>query len=238
MLTSILLTMIILFIAAGTKATFGFGDALLAMPLLAFIWSMQTVSPLVAFLGVTVSFIVLWQDWHKVDFKAAWRLIIASTLGIPLGLWILTNAPESIVKRVLGTILILFGLYNLLKPSLFSLKNDNWGYLFGFIAGMLGGAYNTSGPPVVIYGTLRCWPPDQFRATLQGHFLFTAVLIFLGHGIQGLWTWQVFQLYLFSLPGILLAIFLGGKLNQRLDPEQFTRLLYMGIIVLGLFLLP
>ncbi|MDM8528196.1 sulfite exporter TauE/SafE family protein [Anaerolineales bacterium HSG24] len=238
MLTSILLTMVILFIAAGLKATFGFGDALLAMPLLALLWRMQTVSPLVSFLGVTVSFIVLGQDWRKVDVRAAWQLILASTVGIPLGLWILVNAPESIVKRILGIILILFGLYNLLKPSLFMLKNDNWNYLFGFIAGMLGGAYNTSGPPVVIYGTLRRWPPDKFRATLQGYFLFTAFLIFIGHGIQGLWTQQVLKLFLLSLPGVLLAIFLGGKLNQRLDPKQFTRFLYMGLIVLGLFLLP
>ena len=45
---------------------------------------------------------------------------------------------------------------------------------FGFFAGILGGAYNTNGPPVVIYGSLRKWSPATFRATLQGYFFMAA----------------------------------------------------------------
>jgi hypothetical protein len=28
-----------------------------------------------------------------------------------------------------------------------------------------------NGPPLVIYGALRRWTPERFRATLQGYFL-------------------------------------------------------------------
>ena len=90
-LTAIFLTILILSLAAGLRATFGFGDALFAMPLLAFVWNMQMVSPLVACLGLTVSMIVLWQDWRKIDIRVVWRLILAVSCGIPIGLLILTQ---------------------------------------------------------------------------------------------------------------------------------------------------
>ena len=43
-------------------------------------------------------------------------------------------------------------------------------YLFGFVAGVLGAAYNTSGVVITIYATLRDWSPDRFRSTLQSYF--------------------------------------------------------------------
>ena len=81
-----------------------------------------------------------------------------------------------------------YGAYNLLRPGLPALRSEAWAYPFGFAAGVLGSAYNTGGPPVIIYGTMRRWPPAHFRATLQGFFLFTNIFVLVGHGLAGLWT--------------------------------------------------
>ena len=37
----------------------------------------------------------------------------------------------------------------------------------GVLSGVLGGALNEAGPPVVIYLTLKHWPKDDVKATLQ-----------------------------------------------------------------------
>lgn len=237
LLTLTLLVLAILFISTLTRSTFGFGDALIAMPLLTLVTGIQTATPLVALISTTIALTIVGGNWHKIDLKAAWRLIIASLIGIPIGLLVLKTAPEGIVKGILGILLILFGLYNLTRPVLFSLHQPKWAYGFGFIAGILGGAYNTNGPPVVMYGTLRHWPPTHFRATLQGYFVPTGGLILIGHSLGGLWTPQVFQLYALALPIIFLAIFLGGKLNQRFSTGRFERLLYVALIILGVMIL-
>ena len=70
----------------------------------------------------------------------------------------------------------------------------------GFIAGSFGSAYNTNGPFIVIYGTIHKWSPEKFRATLQGYFLPTGLLIVISHGFGCLWNHQVFKLYLMTLP--------------------------------------
>ena len=235
--TSLLITVLsILFISAFIRSALGFGDALIAMPLLVLAVGMQVTTPLVAFVGSTIAITILLRGWRSVDIKAVWRLIASSLAGIPIGLIFLRNTPEPTIKAILGILLIAFGLYNLMTPKLPTLGSENLAFVFGLIAGVLGGAYNTSGPPVVVYGTLRGWSPDRFRSTLQAYFLLTGGMILISHGLAGLWTPTVLRLYAYALPFILLAIFLGGKANKVLSAGRFNRLIYVSLIVMGALL--
>ena len=236
--TPVLLAMAILFISTFIRSAVGFGDALIAMPLLAMALGIQTATPLVAFVAATIAITILIKNWRSVDIRSAWRLILLSLIGIPFGLALLKVAPEYLIKVILGVLLILYGLYSLITPSLPIIRNEKFAYLFGFIAGVLGGAYNTNGPPIVMYGLLRRWPPENFRATLQCYFLFTGVSILIGHGLAGLWTPFVLQLYLYSIPIIMIAIFAGDKINNHISKEFFSRIVYALLIVIGaLFLI-
>ena len=232
--TLLLVTVLsILFISTFIRSALGFGDALIAMPLLALVAGMQVTTPLVAFGGSTIAITILLKGWRSVDIKAAWRLIASSLVGIPIGLFFLKTAPESAIKAVLGILLIAFGLYNLITPKLPTFGNEKLAYVFGLIAGVLGGAYNTSGPPIVVYGTLRGWSPDSFRTTLQAYFLLTGGTILISHGLAGLWTPTVLRLYAYALPIIMLAIFLGGRANKVLSAGRFNRIIYASLIVMG-----
>jgi uncharacterized membrane protein YfcA len=236
-MTLVLLILAILFLSTLTRSTFGFGDALVAMPLLTLIIGIHKATPLVALISATIALVIVGGNWSDLDLKVAWRLILASLAGIPFGLLLLKAAPEDLVKAILGSLLILFGLYHLTRPALPSLHQPHWAYGFGFVAGVLGGANNTNGPPIVIYGALRRWLPTHFRVTMQGYFVPTSGLIILGHGLGGLWSAELLQLYALTLPVVLLAIFLCGKLNRRIPAGRFERLLYVALIVLGLLLL-
>jgi hypothetical protein len=143
---------------------------------------------------------------------------------------------EDIVKFILAFFILFFSVYNLVKPELY-LRRERYGFVFGFLAGILGGAYNTNGPPVIIYGTLRKWNPANFRATLQGYFLPTGGSILIGHAIAGLWTTTVIKYYVFSLPIVFMAIFLGNYLNRKFRRESFTKYIYTLLIILGIWLI-
>ncbi len=226
----------VLFVSTLTRSTLGFGDALIAMPLLTLLIGIRTATPLVALVALTIALTISLSSWRQIDLKAVWRLIVSTLAGIPFGLLLLENAPEATVKAGLGILLILFGLYNLTQPRLPKLERNGFEYGVGFVAGVLGGAYNTNGPPIVIYGALRRWPPERFRATLQGYFL-TNVLIVAGHGAAGLWTRTVWSLYLYALPLVVAAIVWGGELNRRIPPGSFDRAVYAALIGMGALLL-
>lgn len=235
-MTLIIPILLILFIAAFARSALGFGDALIAMPLLAMVVSMQVAAPLVAFSAATISLTILLRAWRSVDFKAVWRLIVSSLVGIPIGAFFLKTTSDSIIRAVLGVVLIAFGLYNLIAPRLPTLRNEKLAYVFGLIAGILGGAYNTNGPPVVVYGALRRWSPERFRTTMQCYFLPTGGLILISHGLAGLWTLTVFQFYGYALPVIMLGLFLGGRMNKMFSKGQFNRIIYGCLVVMGVFL--
>jgi uncharacterized protein len=149
----------------------------------------------------------------------------------------LKAVPEPVVKATLGTVIIAFSTWSLMRRSHYELKNDRLAWLFGFCAGVLGGAYGMNGPPLVIFGSLRQWSPAHFRATLQGYFLPASIAGMAGYLFTGLWTPAVNRLYLFSLPGAVLAIFLGRMINRRLNARQFLLYVHTGLIALGAILL-
>ena len=190
-----------------------------------------------AIVAMTISTSILVKNWRDVQIKSAWRLFISSLAGIPFGLWFLKGTYDTPMKIFLAMVIIGFSTYSLIKPRLTPIKSENPAYVFGFFAGVLGGAYNTNGPPVVLYGSLRKWTPSRFRATLQGYFFMAGIFICLGHGFAGLWTQKVLSFYLFSLPLVFLFTFIGGQLNQSIPKGKFDRIIHSFLIVIGLFLL-
>ena len=235
--TTTILVLAILFLSTFIRSALGFGDALIAMPLLALVIGIQVATPLVAMGASTIAFTILLKSWRKVEIKAAWRLVIATWIGIPLGIFFLKAAPEILVKSLLGILLMGFGAYNLFVPDLPKLLNEKWAFVTGLIAGILGGAYNTNGPPVVIYGMLRRWDPEKFRATLQGYFLPTGFAILITHGLAGMWTTQVIRLYGYSIPIIIAAVLLGEKVNLLIPQGKFDKIINGFLVVIGVLLI-
>jgi uncharacterized membrane protein YfcA len=232
-----LLVAAVIFLATLIRSSFGFGEALVAVPLLALLVPVELAAPLAVLFSITVAGIVVAQDWHHIHLRSAGRLILPTLLGIPLGVWLLKAVAESVVKASLALVIIAFSAYCLLGRRRVGLADDRWAWLFGFGAGVLGGAYGMNGPPLVIYGSLRGWSPAHFRATLQGYFLIASVVGMGFYWQAGLWTPDLSRYYLWSLPPALAAIFLGRAVNRRLKGPRFLVYVHVGLIVVGAMLL-
>jgi uncharacterized membrane protein YfcA len=228
---------LVLFLATVIRSAFGFGEALVAVPLLALVVPVEVAAPVAVLVSITVAFIAVVQDWRQIQVRSAGWLVLSTVLGIPLGLVLLKAVAEPIVKAVLATVIIAFSIYSLRNRTRHQLNNDRFAWLFGFSAGILGGAYGMNGPPLVIYGSLRRWSPQQFRATLQGYFLPASLLGMYGYWLAGLWTAAVSRFYLFSLPVVIVAIVIGRVINQRMNARQFVSYVHMGLIAIGAILL-
>ena len=232
-----MLIAIIIFLAIFTQAAAGFGLALVSMPLLVGLLGVRTATPLVALVGATAELIMLARYRHTFNLRAVGRLSLASLAGIPLGLVLLRRVDADIVTGFLGVVIVAYALYALFNPRLPQLVHRGWAYSFGFAGGVLSGAYNTSGPPVVMYGTCRCWQPAEFKSNLQGYFLLNSVMTIFAHGIGGSFTAPVWQSYLLTLPAIALGLAAGFSLDGRLDPQRFRRVVLVLLVFLGVRLL-
>lgn len=226
----------VIFTATVIRSTFGFGEALVAVPLLALVLRVEVAAPLAVLVSITVAVVIIASDWHKVHVRSAGWLVLSTLIGIPLGLWLLTAVAEPVVKGTLGAIIVTFSVYCLVSRTSLTLKDDRWAWFFGLLAGVLGGAYGMNGPPLVVYGTLRRWSAEHFRATLQGYFLPASVAGMAGYWLAGLWVTAVTQYYVLSLPVAVAAIVLGSRLNRRMSPRSFLVYLHVALILIGITL--
>ncbi|NER84319.1 MAG: TSUP family transporter, partial [Leptolyngbya sp. SIO1D8] len=135
------LTALILFSSTLISSTFGFGNALFAMPLLVLVLGLPTATPLFGLVGPTASLIILARNWQRVEFASAWRLIMATFLGIPMGALLIKQLPGDFITQGLGIFLIGFGIYRLANWHLLKLEASFWAIPFGFVAGILGGEH-------------------------------------------------------------------------------------------------
>ncbi|NKQ36642.1 MAG: sulfite exporter TauE/SafE family protein [Chloroflexi bacterium] len=228
---------LIVFLALLVQATTGFGLALVSMPLLVAVVGIKTATPLVALIATAAELVILARYWRSIQFQSIKPLIISSVIGIPLGVFILREVDAAIITPILGVVILGYALYALFSPRLPRLAGRAWAYGFGFIGGILGGAYNTSGPPVIIYGSCRRWPPDEFKGNLQGYFIPVTLLVLVVHGVSGNYTTAVWQYFLWAIPGIILGLIGGFFISGRLDPNRFRKIVLILLVFLGLRLL-
>ncbi len=227
---------VVTFVASCTRSTFGFGEALVAMPLLSLLLGVKSAVAVVALNSLVNATTILAGDRKAIEWSSAWRLVLASWIGIPLGVVGLNHVDEHLAKLGLGGLLVSCSLYHLRRPGLPELRGFSVTWWCGLWGGILGGAFNTMGPPLVIYGTLRRWPATVFRTTLQSVFLPANLFICMNHGLNGMWTRQTFGIVLCSIPSIFLGAAVGRWIGRRIPADKFTQLIYGLLLLMGCIL--
>jgi uncharacterized membrane protein YfcA len=228
---------LIIFLAVLTQAVTGFGSALVSMALLTQVLGIQVAAPLVALMAGTIEFILLVRYRQAFKLSAVWRIAVASVVGIPLGILALRHVSERIVLAVLGLVIVGYAVYALTNPRLPELKQPGWAFGFGFLAGLLGGAYNVSGPPAILYGSSQRWSPAEFKSNLQGFFLLNDALVIAGHAWSGHLTPAVWENFRIAVAAIALGLVAGSALERFINPVVFRRIVLWLLVLVGVRLM-
>jgi uncharacterized membrane protein YfcA len=215
----------------------GFGSALIAMPIIIQLIGLSVAAPTFALVAQTAGVIVLLRYRQNLDPRRVWRLLAASLVAIPISIQVAQALPQQLAMMGLGIFMLVYAVYALVVPHMPELKNPRWGYVFGFANGLLHGAYNTGGPPLVIYGSAARWQPADFKSNLQTVFLINGMLVIATHLLKGSITVQVLHYYAIMLPGVFIGLIGGFALDRYISPERFRRAILVMLIILGLTLI-
>ena len=228
---------LIMFAASLVQALSGFGLAMVGMPLLVTLVGVRTATPLMAALSVFVQIPMLIRYRHEVDWRAVLRLGLAMVVGVPLGVLALKRVDPTIVSTLLGVIVIGYALYALVVPELPRLTRPGWAIPFGFVAGLLSGAYSTGGPPLIVYGDASRWEREAFKGNLQAIFMMAVATQLVSHGLAGNLTPEVGRDLLMGLPGMALGIPAGLALDKVVNTALFRKIVLGLLVLLGLNLI-
>jgi uncharacterized membrane protein YfcA len=232
-----LLIPFIVFFAVFTQAVTGFGIALVSMPLLVPLIGLPLAAPLVALVSLLSKGLILIYYRGEFTLRAVWRLMLGAVAGIPVGLLLLENANRLPVEPFLGVVLIAYALYVMAAPAPPPMRHPAWGFGLGFLSGILAGAYNTGGPPAVVYANGQNWQTTVFKANLQMFAMVNSPLVVMGHFTAGNLTVDVLSGFLLVIPALILGVLAGFALDGRIKPLIFRRLVLVLLILLGLRLL-
>jgi hypothetical protein len=228
-----LLKFLVVFLGVFTQSLTGFGSGLVSMAFLPTWMPVRSAAPLTALVTGSLELMLVFRYRNAFNLRAVAPLAMASIVGIPLGGWALRGLNEDFLLGVLGAIMAGYALYALFNFKLPQLNHPLWAPIFGFLAGLLSGAYSTGGPPVIIYGHCRRWQPEEFKSNLQGFFLVNDALTLLNHGLSGNLTPFVWQTYMLALPAILLGMWAGSGLVRSINPLIFRRLVLILLVLMG-----
>ena len=237
MSNTLLFVGLVIFAGCFTQSVSGFGLALVTMALLPSLIGLKTATPLVALVALVLEAIMLIRYRESLQVKSILGLLGASLIAIPVGVIYLHRLDENVALFVLGLIVTLYALYALIGFRLPELKHPVWVWIFGAASGLLGGAYNISGPPVILYGNCRKWLPGEFKSNLAGYFLVGSVVIVSTHWVSGNFTPEVVSLFLLTLPALLLGFILSQYFDRWLSPGVFRKIVLILLVVLGIRLM-
>src|SRR5579871_2454772 len=103
---------LVLFLATVIRSAFGFGEALVAVPLLALAIPVKTAAPIAVLASIAVALVVVLQDWRHIHLRSALWLVVPALFGIPIGLMALKTVPEHVVKLILAVVIIGFSAWS------------------------------------------------------------------------------------------------------------------------------
>lgn len=235
--TTIILVGAVIFLAAFTQSLSGFGLALVSMAFLPALIGIRVATPLVALVAIVIETVLVIYYRKSLGVNAIWRVVLAAVIGTPLGVLFLVRVDETVALAILGMVIAGYAMYALLGLKLPRLEKPFWAYLVGLFGGMLGGAYNTSGPPVIVYADCKGWSPDAFKSNLQGYFIVSSLAVVVGHALSGNFTPQVWSAFWWTLPFIAVGLVTGLSLDRWLNPVVFRRLVLVLLVVMGLRLI-
>jgi len=232
----IVLCITIIFFAYAVKGLSGFGSGLIAIPLLAFIFPLTLIVPILGLLSYSGT---LMQSFHfrkQVSWHDMLPLIPFSLLGIVIAIWLLVNVDANSLVLALGIFVLLYSIYSLLPLSVHA-GGRRWAILAGSCGGMVGALFGTGGPFYVLYLKMRQLNKNQFRATIAMIFLFDGGARMTGYAFNGLYTTQVLWLTAILMPVLFLGMYAGHHLYIRIDQKRFNQVISVLLMVSGVMLI-
>jgi uncharacterized membrane protein YfcA len=229
------------FAAALLQAVSGFGFAVLAVPLYLLLIDPAQAVQLAIILSTALSFAVVPGLRRTIAPALLLRLSAGSLAGLPIGLFSFRHADRLLVRFVVGTTILAFGVLMAGfrrrggQPWTPFGRTRNRDLAAGAVAGVATALVGMAGPPVLIYLLLAGTASQTVRATLLAFFALSYGATLASHaatvGIPGP-TWVAAGIL---VPFALLGGLAGRPIGDRLGSDGFALLAIALLTAAGLY---
>jgi hypothetical protein len=228
----------IIFCSSVVLGMTGFGNALIALPLMLVFMDPRLAIPVMKTLSLFSQLTMQVIGRFPVDWKLLWFLAIPATIGTFVGANLLKTSEPGILIDVVGIVIVVFALASLIGIKILTLRGRIVAIVIGFIAGVLGGVVTLSGPPVVLFlNEEQAQSKLYFRGTILVFFTIEIISTLISYLVLGIFGLEHLILVAKIVPAMLLGVWAGIRIFARFSDETFRKLVLIFLIILSFLIL-
>lgn len=233
----IILVCLIVFISAFVQGFSGFAFSLVLIPLLGFFYGFQDIIILNVLFSFILNFSVFVKIRRHAKLKQLLPLIVFALVFTIVGAKFVGVANDSVLKIILGTLLIISSIVNLLQIKVKIKEYKKYYPYVGSLTGFLNGISGISGPPLIVFFSNVKMDKLTYKATFNSIFLSLNVIGIISYFSYGYVTMDILKVS--GLYGIfvVLGAYAGLGLSHRVSEKNFKKIVTVVILIMGIIML-
>ena len=236
---AIIFLVVFAFTATFIQRVTGFGFGIIFMTAAPFLMpsygEATALSGMLAFVCALVTGI---QFVKHIPWKKLIPILITFIVVSFFAVKVVTLVDGKTLKHILGGILILVALYFFFLNGKIRMKPTIPLQVgMGSISGIMGGLFGMQGPPAVIYFISCTDRKDEYMALTQWYFIIGNLVLTAFRAGNGFITPTVGKAWITGVWAVLLGLWLGGKVYNKLPIETIRKFVYVFIGVAGIIAL-
>jgi len=241
---SLFLAGLVVLVTHTLEAITGFGCTVLGMPFVSALLGVKTAVKSMTVLAWLLALYFVITKFKKIDFKQFGIIAFFMLLGMPIGMYLFRAQQNDSLFMMLAVFIVIVSVVQLYKlstqkeePPVLTKKGAIPYYLLLFIGGIVHGIFSSGGPLVVLYASRTLRDKGTFRATLCLLWTTLNTIILSTYLIEGSFTKDVTIKTGILIPFVLLGIFFGEKVHDKVDSRRFSLLVFAMLLITGIFML-
>lgn len=213
----------------------GFGFGIFIMTILPYLMpSYPEATALSGFLSLLQSGIVLVSVYKHLNIKNLYVIFLSFCVFSFFAIKFVSVSDDGILHIILGCVLICLAVYFLFFSKRAAVSPTwKWQVSLGGLSGIMGGLFGMHGPAAVVYFLSSEKTKEGYLAVAQAYFVITNIYMSFFRAGYGFVTSAVGWGLLFSLPGIVIGIFFGRMVFDRINQQTLRRIIYFYMIIAG-----
>lgn len=216
-------------IAGFTRGFSGFGAGLILAPALSLLFNPQLVVATVVLLEITAGASLIPEALQKTKWQEVLPLVLSAIVMVPIGAHFLALLEPSLMRRIIGGLILGFVLLLLTGKSRYTQPRLAWTLGVGATSGFLTGLAGIGGPPIVLYQMSGSNPAAASRANFIVFFALTQLIALGSYWAKGLMSANVWTLFVSFMPAFIVGLLIGQRYFKRVDELLFRRFV-MGLL--------